>query len=143
MILQDIANDRINIIGSTETKLAIYRQITLNYTGLTSQIIFKSEHNQMFHTFFVKRRIFAETFVNKVKAAIAFVLALLGILFVAEYSCAAAIKSEEFVQLEKKLSSMCNFDSQRIRRATESVEDRPKRNCYDTTPCGWNMYTTL
>ncbi|KAK9295310.1 hypothetical protein QLX08_010341 [Tetragonisca angustula] len=69
------------------------------------------------------------------------VFALLGILF-ADYTFAAAIKSEEFAQQLEKIIREMHLDSRRIHRATESVEDRPKRNCYDT-PCGWNTYDSV
>ncbi|KAF3422293.1 hypothetical protein E2986_12855 [Frieseomelitta varia] len=52
------------------------------------------------------------------------------------------ITLQEFVQQLKKIIKDVHFDSQRIHRAIESVEDRPKQNWYDT-PCGWNTYDSV
>ncbi|XP_076180953.1 uncharacterized protein LOC143153520 [Ptiloglossa arizonensis] len=64
---------------------------------------------------------------------------LVAVLCTVDFSIGAAVKSEEFAEQLRRIVHDAYPDSLRTQRATESGNDSPKRNCYDT-PCGWNAY---
>ncbi|XP_076678820.1 uncharacterized protein LOC143374521 [Andrena cerasifolii] len=66
------------------------------------------------------------------------VAVLVAVLYAADFTDSAAVKSEDFAEQLRKIVHDEYPDSMRTQRATEG-EYEPKRYCYDT-PCGWNTY---
>ncbi|XP_031844424.1 uncharacterized protein LOC116432146 [Nomia melanderi] len=71
------------------------------------------------------------------------VVTVLAVLYVADYSQGAAVRSEEFAEQLSRIVQEENPDSLRTQRATKiGDDDKPLRNCYDE-PCGWNSYNPV
>lgn len=73
---------------------------------------------------------------------LALLVTVLAALCAVDLTSGAAVRSEEFAEQLRKIVHEMHPDNLRIQRATESGNDRPKRNCYDT-PCGWNTYNPV
>ena len=65
---------------------------------------------------------------------------LVAVLYTADFTDSAAVKSEDFAEQLRKIVQDEYPDSMRTQRATEA-DDEPKRYCYDT-PCGWNTFNS-